>query len=54
MYLLQMLGDVGIRCNLQAPDYSAFTQMVQDGECPFFYTGRAGTESPSATLKTMP
>lgn len=41
----QMLGEVGFRVNLQAPDYANFTQMVQKGDCPFYYTGRAGSNS---------
>lgn len=48
--IAQMLGEVGIRCKLLAPDYSAFTEMVQDGKCPFFYTGRAGTEAATYNL----
>lgn len=42
--IAQMLNRVGIRAKLHTPEYSALVADIQAGRCPFFYTGRAGSE----------
>lgn len=51
--IAQMLGEVGFRVSLKAPEYSTFTQMVETGKNPFFYTGRATTELATYNLPTF-